>query len=449
MERLKYDTLLHSIRSLQGGTCGMLKFERYKLDNGILVYLIPMDHVGSVIQFCVVRGGSNYEPKKDNGVSHFLEHMLFKGTARRPTARDVSFEIEALGATNNAFTGSEYIAFYINGPSRFFVQISDILSDQILHSSVDPEEIEKEKGAVVQEMRMYESNPQQRVLDLLPPLIYGDQPAGRLIVGTEESVRALEREQLCAYMAKFFTRENMLVVCAGKLPSAHETLAILDQFYGEVPSGKRPRMLPIKDTPQRVRPGITIEAKNNPDTWVALSFRGPAVTAKTYAAVRVLNTLLGIGTSSRLFLEVREKRGLAYAVSTDLDGGSKDSILTVYMGVNPARLQEALDAARSVLQSITQEQVPENELAKARNLIEGGLSRGLEQTRGAAQYVALNAMRRGALLSPERYLRTIARVNADEIKTIAAGAFHNSNMNIGIVGPHGGQEEAVLDSISF
>lgn len=425
-----------------------MRIEAYELDNGIPVLLIPLEGTQSFTEVCMVPGGNRYETAPLSGISHFLEHMMFKGTRKRPTAPEIAREIENLGAYNNAITANEVVGYWIQSPARFFEQITEILADQMLHSLCDAEEIEREKSVVFEEIRRYQLNPMVEVLDILPSLIYGDQAAGRPIAGTEETVGALTQQQIEDAMRRSFTQSNLVIVCAGNLPSESTVLSLLNRHYGELPEGPRLSMYGVEKTGQVV-PGIFIVHKNNPQTLLALSLLSPSLQSDDEPAVKVLATLLGEGMSSRLFVEVREKRGLAYEVGAHSLLQTDTGFLFIRSGVDPVNLTEALEVIVRELVRITQEPVPEDELTKAKNMIEGATSRDLEGSVAVASRFAQELVDFGEVRDPEDILEMIRAVTSDDVQRLAQRMMVNSGINLAVVGPHGGEDEILREIITL
>ncbi|OGZ60895.1 MAG: hypothetical protein A3A00_02235 [Candidatus Spechtbacteria bacterium RIFCSPLOWO2_01_FULL_38_20] len=427
----------------------MLNIQELTLDNGIPVIFIPMEGFQSYVQICAVGGGSRYETRQVNGISHLLEHMLFKGTKKRPTAQQIAVELENLGGTNNAFTEEEMIYFYVSEPGRFFRQVTDILSDQLINYTLNPDDLAREKGIVIEEMRMRKSDPTVVAFDMIPSLFYGDQLAGMTVIGTEEVVGNITREQLADYTKRYFNRKNMVIVVVGNLPRSKDILSILNEYYGAVPDGNVPRKSPIVKRP-KTKPSIAIEKFDSPQTSFVLVMPSPDLTSKDLGTTRVLSTILGEGMSSRLFNEVREKRGLVYGINSYVGAWSDTGQFMIYGGASPGNIPEVLEVTKGQLSDLATCLVGEQELLKAKNIQEGAILRRMENLSRIASSATSQRMFLGRVENPAITLEKLRAISAEDVQRLAQEMFTNSNLHLVVVGQHTPQEEEKLErAITF
>jgi predicted Zn-dependent peptidase len=287
----------------------MAVFERFSLGNGLRVLTAPMPHAQSVSCFVMLAAGSRYETAETNGIAHFAEHMFFKGTERRPTARDIAGEIDAIGGEFNAFTGKEYTGYYVRCAAETRDTALDVLVDMIRNSRFDAEEIEREKGVIVEEMNMYFDTPRDFIGGVYETLLYGDQPLGWDIIGRKETVRGATRETFLDYTGTWYRPERMVVGVGGQIGEGLDTR--LEELLGDLAPAETPApdpWVPAENGRVKVHP------KQSDQAHLVLGVRSRPLVDPDRYVLQLLATVLGGGMSSRLFTEVRERRGLAYYV---------------------------------------------------------------------------------------------------------------------------------------
>ncbi|MEX0870068.1 MAG: pitrilysin family protein [Candidatus Spechtbacterales bacterium] len=420
-----------------------------ELDNGIPVIFVPQPNTRTFFHLCMTGGGSRYETERTSGISHLLEHMMFKGTKKRPTAKEIAEELDLLGGPYNAFTGREYIGFYASATDNYFSQVADLLSDQVLNSKLSGSELELEKGAVIEEINEAMTTPSDLVTEILPGLVYGDQAAGRSVLGTIDTVRSITREQLRLAMNRFFVANNFVVAIAGNLPNEDRALQILNEYYGKMTRGKNPRKYKVKPVTQN-EPEVLIKNLDIPQAWIALAVRSPSISEDDYNVLRVMDTLLGTGMSSRLFSEIRERRGIAYSIYSfpysDADTGN----LVVCGGMNSGRTHEALSVIKEELYKLAEEPVSGHELETVKERIRNMYAFRLDNSERIAQVAAMQFTRLGHVKDPENEVRLMESVTAEDIQRLAQSMFKNSNLNLSVVGPHTAEDrEEFQEAISF
>ncbi len=410
----------------------MIKFEHHVLDNGLRVFLAPMHETKAVTVLFLMNVGSRYETTKQNGLSHFLEHMFFKGTAMRPTTLDISQELDALGAEYNAFTGEEYTGYYISTAGEHFTIAFDVLTDMLYNSTFDSEEIEKEKGVICEEIKMYHDSPASYLNQISKLLVYGDTPLGRDIAGTPESVTAFKRDDFVNYRKKYYGPRNTILVVAGN-PAHHNWLKTITGYLSHLPLGE-PKMFehPAKaaDSPPVAIGHKPIKQAHLNLMHYALSHKDPRV-----PTMSVLSNILGGTMSSRLFVEVREKRGLAYYVRSSLDTFHDIGTFDCTAGVDPGKLEDALTVIITEMDKLKTEPVGEIALARAKQNIKGRMSLRLEDSHSIARYIASEELEMGEVVQPEAYLERIEKVTENDIMELANEILKPENRQLAVVGP--------------
>lgn len=402
------------------------------LKNGLTLITVNIPHLDSVTTLVAVGAGSRYETKKINGISHFLEHMFFKGSRKYPSAEEISTLIDGIGAINNAGTGKEATNYWIKSSSKHIELATDVLSSMVKDSLFVEEEIAKEKGVIVEELRMYRDNPQRYVWELYENLQFGDQPLGWDIGGDEKTVTLLERSDFISYIDSLYSPNNMVLVYAGKLPNNIRQIA--EQYFLDLPKRSQYKFKPYlmkKQTEVRVE---IFYKKTDQANLVLGTFGFDRHDKKRYAA-GVLATILGIGMSSRLFIQVREKRGLAYHVSADHYSYIDSGAFTIYAGVKLEKIEEGLEVIVAEIQRIAQELVTEAELKKAKEMIRGRLAISQESTNFLAGYFSGQFILDRKIETFDEYLGKIDEVEREDIQNAAKELFQKGRFNLQIIGP--------------
>src|SRR6185436_4024260 len=342
----------------------MPAFERQTLPNGLRLLTAPMPQAQSVSCFVMLAAGSRYETEDTNGIAHFAEHMFFKGTERRPTSRDIAGEVDSIGGEFNAFTGKEYTGYYVKCAAEHAPTAFDVLTDMIGHSRFDPDEIEREKGVIIEEMNMYFDTPRDFMSGLYESLLYGDQPLGWDIIGRKETVRAATRETFLDYIDRWYKPTRLVVGVGGRFDG--ELLARVEELVSEFAPGEQPGPNPVVP-PSYDEPRVIVHTKQSDQAHISLGVPSYPLAHPDRYVLQLLATVLGGGMSSRLFTEVRERRGLAYYVfginNSYTDAGS----LYSQAGVDINRIDEAIETIVREIRRMAEEPVPEDELVKARN----------------------------------------------------------------------------------
>ncbi len=359
----------------------MSVFARHTLDNGVRVLTADLPQAQSVTVMVMLAAGSRYETAETNGIAHFSEHMFFKGTERRPSARQIAGEIDAIGGEFNAFTGKEYTAYYVKCAAEHRDVALDVLVDMLRNSRFDAEEIEREKGVIVEEMNMYFDTPRDYIGGVYEQLLYGDQPLGWDILGRKETIRSATRETFLGYLDRWYKPERMVLGVAGR--AGGDVLERAQGLLGDLPA------VPT-DTPAPVQPfangRVKVFTKQSDQAHICLGVHSYPLEHPDRYALQLLATVLGGGMSSRLFTEVRERRGLAYYVFGLNHSYTDTGSLYTQAGVDINRIDEAVSTVAAELRKIAAEPVPADELEKARSFSKGLFVLQLESPQGLIMF---------------------------------------------------------------
>jgi predicted Zn-dependent peptidase len=412
-------------------------FERHRLDNGLRILTADMPQVQSVTCMIMLAAGSRYETPDTNGIAHFAEHMFFKGTERRPTAREIGMEVDALGAEFNAFTSKEYTGYYIKCAADYRDPALDVLVDMLRHSKFEPEEIEREKGVIVEEMNMYYDTPRDFIGGVYDDLLYGDQPLGWDVIGRKETVRAATRETFLDYIGHWYKPERMVVGLAGRLDG--DALGSVERLLGDLTPEETGAPAPTDvngDNGNRV----AIHRKDSDQAHLCLGVRSYPLVHPDRYALQMLGTILGTGMSSRLFSEVRERRGLAYYVFAANQSYTDAGSLYSQAGVDIARVDEAVETIAREFRRLAEEEVPAEELEKARALAKGRFVLRLENPQGMVLFGLTRAVLEGAAVEPDEVLAGLDAVTADDVQRVAQDVIGSNGVNLALIGPLEGEE---------
>jgi predicted Zn-dependent peptidase len=408
-------------------------YEKTVLDNGLRVLTSPLPHTRSVSVALFVGAGSRYEDDSLAGVSHFLEHMLFKGTHKRGTPREIAEAIEGIGGVMNAATDKELTVYWAKVPVDHFSVALDVLLDQLLHSRIDPVELERERKVVIEELAMVEDSPGELVGLLLEELLWPDQPLGRDIAGSPESVAGLSRETMIEYLKTQYVPENTVLSVAGNI--GHE--AVVGEALEHVSSwakGPHRTWTPATDGQTAYRFGL--RTKRTEQTQIALGYPAYSAFHKDRYILDVLNTIFGEGMSSRLFMEVRELRGLAYDVHSSVAHFLDTGAFVIGAGVDPGKAVECVKAIRNELDRLRSTLVPDTELTKAREYIKGRMVLRMEDSRAVSSWIGGQELLRNDVRSVDDVLRAVDAVTPDDVLRVAQDIIRDDRANLALVGPN-------------
>jgi predicted Zn-dependent peptidase len=409
-----------------------MKISKKTLKNGLRVVTIPMKDNPTVTVLVLVEAGSKYENKKVNGISHFLEHMCFKGTVKRPKAIDISKELDALGSQYNAFTAQEYTGYYAKSDAKHFSKIFDVISDIYLNSTFPEIEMEKEKGVIIEEINMYEDMPQRHVQDLLMKLLYGDQPAGWNIAGEKKNILKMKRNDFVDYKKDHYLPEATVLVVAGQV-TEKGVMGEVNKIFGEVTRGKKKGKLKVEEIQKK--PEALISFKKTDQTHFVLGVRSYGLFDKKNAALGVLGVILGGGMSSRLFQKLREEMGVGYYVRAYNDAYTDHGFFQISAGVDNKRIDEVIKAILDECNKLKKEKISSEELEKVKEYIVGNMKLSLESSDDIANFYGGQELLKHELKNVEEKSEEIRKVTADQIQDLAKEIFKNDKLNLALIGP--------------
>lgn len=407
--------------------------KKITLKNGLRILLVPQPSNLAVTMLILVQAGSEYETKRQNGVSHFLEHMTFKGTANRPEPGMISHELTALGARFNAFTGEEYTGYYAKAQAEKLPKILDIMSDLYLHPLFNEKEIERERGVIIQEINMYEDDLPARAERLFTALVYGDQPAGWDVAGEIPTVRRLSRADFVRYRDARYVTPGTVVVVAGKF-SEKAVLAQIKKYFAELPRHRAPARKRTKE--HQSAPRVNLQFKESDQAHIVLGFRAFDMFDGRRYALRVLADLLGGGMSSRLWARIRDRMGAGYYVWASADLSLDHGVFSVSAGVDRKRTEEVVRAILEECRALRDGVVPAAELQRTKDHMIGGLILGLETSDDLASFYGGQEVLGGKTLSPEELTDRIKGVTAEDVRRAAVAVMKDDRLNLAIVGPY-------------
>lgn len=409
-----------------------MKYQKHTLKNGLRILLAPMKETQTATVIVMTGVGSRYESRAENGLAHFLEHMFFKGTEKRPTAMDISKELDAIGAEYNAYTGKDRTAYYAKVEAHHWETALDVVSDLFLNAKIEQEEIDRERGPVLQELNMYEDMPMRHIGDLWELHLYGDTPLGWEIIGPKENLKRFMRPDFIKYLKRGYVAENVVIGVAGNIDPKVVKKEIEKHFAG-IRTGKKPVFQ--KNTKKQSAPEVFVQTKKTDQTQLILGVRTYDMFHPDRYVLSVLSTLLGGGMSSRLFMAVRERRGLAYSVHTMTEAFHDAGYLATQAGVEHENLEKTITVILDEYRNIATEKVEATELKKAKEYIKGKLAMGLEGSDDVVEYLVGQETIRGEITLPKEVAKRIDRVTADDVLRVARDIFVNKKLNLAVIGP--------------
>ncbi len=408
-----------------------MKFRKTRLSNGLRVITVPVKDNPSVMVMVMVETGSNYETKGENGLSHFLEHMCFKGTTTRPKANLIAKELDALGAQNNAFTSNEFTGYYARASKKHFSKLFEIISDLYLNPTLPSDELEKEKGVILQEISMYEDQPKRKVGDVLSKLLYGETPAGRTILGPRENIKKFRRQDFLNYRKKHYVASSTIVIVAGDIDEKR-VISETKKYFSDLSQSKKVSKPKVKENQKTPQLGVFF--KKTDQTHMILAFRTYKANDKRIPALKVLAGVLGKGMSSRLFNKLREEMGACYYIGAGNDQYTDHGVFAIATGINVSRTHEVIKAILDECKKLTKTPVSKEELDKVKEHRIGNLYMGLETTDAIAEFYASQEIIQGNMKKPEELEKQIRAVTAEDVLMVAKDIFKDRNLNLAIVG---------------
>lgn len=408
----------------------MLKYDLKTLRNGLRLVSAPLDSTEAITILILVGTGGRFETKEQSGISHFLEHLFFKGSKKYPSTFEITSVLESIGADYNAFTGEEETGFYVQSNASDFPKAFDVISDMFLNPVFDPKELEKERGVILQEASMYRDTPQAHVQNLNQQQLFWDQPLGMDLIGTTKNIKSIKIGQIKKYRETQYSGKNTIVVICGKNADKYEEM--VEKRFSAVKSGQKDTFKPYTST---IKPkDYRLEKRKVDQTHFVLSFLSCAKSDPKKFPLAILNTLLGGGMSSRLSIEIREKRGLAYYIYSNISQYFDIGSFVISGGVKPDKLDESLDIISREIEDLKKNGPNGDELERAKGNLRGQLALSLEQSFKIASYVADNLYYYNEVKDLHETIEKINRVTAEEVKSLAQEIFDPNRKALSVIG---------------
>jgi predicted Zn-dependent peptidase len=422
-------------------------YHKTTLQNGVRVVTGPMTGVKSGTLIVSYSVGSRYEPAPVAGVSHFLEHMLFKGTERRPDPKQISSEIEGVGGVLNAATSREGTSYWFKAPSSHFAGGFDVIADIVRNSVIDSTELDKERSVILEEIRSIQDSPEELVHDVIDEVVWGDQPVGRSIAGSEETVSGIDREAMVDFWRRNYGPDR-LVIAAGGDVKHDEVVALSEKMFGDLGEHANPDQME-ETVGEQTEARVRLVEKETEQAHLCLALPAlPYSTERRYVQ-STIEAILSSGMSSRLFQEIREKRGLVYSVYGYFRPYADVGQGVMYAGTDLERVEETVEALVGELRKLRDERVPEEELRRTKDLRKGRLLMGFEDSRSVAAWIGSQEATYGEIKTPEEVMEKIEAVTAEEVQELAQELFRPDRLSLALIGPYSDPKpfSALLESL--
>lgn len=400
------------------------------LASGLRVLTSTVDGTESVTVMVFTGAGSRYETREQRGISHFLEHMFFKGGKKFKTSQEVASAIDGVGGDFNAFTGKEYAGYYVKVASEHAELACDMLSDMLLHASFPPEEIDKERGVIIEEKRMYQDTPMYQTGWDFEELIFGDHPLGWDTIGTEELIKSVTQADFQRHKDELYVPSNSVLTFAGKITEARAS-ALGETFFGKLGGKSNRRFEPLKDFG---KDRVFLRQKNTEQAHLVMGVPAVGSDDPDHFALKLLAIILGGNMSSRMFLRIREARGLCYYVSTDTDNYLDAGTLSTRAGVDQTRLEEALEAIRTEYMLCARDGVMPDELTRSKDFLKGKVTLALEDSEERAHYFGKQLLLKGRVRDLKEYFAEIEKVTKEQVDALAKKLFTPDMLRLVVIG---------------
>jgi len=428
-----------------------MKYQKHTLENGLRVIIVPMPSVPSVTVTVWAGVGSSHEPRSKAGIAHFFEHIVFKGSVKRPSAKAISEAVDNFGGEQNAFTGKEMTGFYIKAPVAKLGDAMDILSDMVLNPLIPASEVKREKGVIKAELDMYRDTPTRHIFDIYGEEIFAGTPLEYDVIGTKETIDKITRENFLDYKNTFYQPQNMLVTVAGGVDTKI-ALELVNRNMGVGKKSNNPKTLITNYSAKFAdKPCVRVEFKKTDQAHMILGFRGIGMTNKKMRfSEDVLRAILGGGMSSRIFTEVRERRGLAYAVKTANHNYTHTGSFQTYAGVEPQKAFDALKIILSEYKKMTDKKtakISESELTKAKEYLKGHLALSLEDTSEVGVIFGTEELLLGDIITPKQMIKAIDKVTLDDVIFVAKHHFLANRMALAVIGPYKNSDRKIFEKL--
>lgn len=414
------------------------------LENGLRVITAPMEGTKTATVLVMVGTGGKYETRETSGISHFLEHLFFKGTKKRPSLKIVAEDLEKIGSEHNAFTSKEYTGFYAKAAAFHADKAMDIISDMLINSLFSKKDLEKERNVILEEAKMIKDDPPRYAADLFEILLYGDTPAGWDFIGTPESIGKIKCEQILRYFKSQYVAKNIVVSVAGAIDSGDILEKIKKHFEG-FNGGDFKQKDKVKEFQEK--PQVLIYPKKTDQTHISLGVRGYSIGHSDRFALSLLGIILGGGLSSRLYTEVIDKEALAYYIFSGSDLYTDSGYFTTQAGIDAKNLEKAVGIILSEYKKIAEKGAAEAELQKVKDYVKGRMIMSLESSSTVASFYADQEILEGKILTPEEKMAKIDAVTVSDIQRVAQDIFKNEKLNLAVIGPIEEKEKERMEKI--
>lgn len=414
-------------------------YKKQKLSNKLNLVLSPLKETKAVTVLVLLPVGSRYENQDINGVSHFIEHLMFKGTQKRPTSLDITKELDSVGAEFNAFTSKDHTGYYVKAASENIELAFDILSDMLFNSVFKSEEIDKERGVIVEEINMYEDNPMFYVQSIFEETIFSQSPLGYKISGPREVIKNISREKILEYKEKFYQPHKMILSVAGNF-SEKKVKALAAKYFGNKNTNTSKTDFE-KNKILQTKPQIGLMKKETEQIQMCLGVPGYALQDKKMYPLYLLAVILGGNMSSRLFAKVREEHSLAYYVRADIGAYSDVGAFLVQAGLDKNRIKEAIPLILSEMKKIVIDGVTDKELVSAKQYLKGKMILDFEDCESVADWYGKQELLLSKTLTPEEKIKKIFAVKKQDIQMVAKELFKTELLNLSMIGPFADQAE--------
>ena len=413
-----------------------MRYKKTTLKNGLRVITVPIPTLESVTVTVWVKAGSRLEDRRVNGISHFLEHMVFKGSKKRPSYKEIFGAVDSFGGEMNAGTSKEWTNFYIRCSKKHLEESFDILSDMVLNPLLKEQEIEREKGVIIEEINMYEDTPIMKIADVFEALVYNGNALGWDTSGIPKTVKAIKRSDFLRYREKHYYAENMLLTVAGGIKS-REISKLAGKYFGQL-RGRRKSQNYSEFVSRQTKPQVSLKSKKNEQAHIILGFLGDRRDHKDRFVEAVLASILGGPASSRLFIEIREKRGLAYSVKTSSDHYVDTGTFATYSGIDTNKIDEAIKVMLEQHYGLANGKLPVSakELKKAKEFLKGNITLALEDTRAVNNLFGESELFLNKVETPEEIFAKVDKVTVGDIVRVAKKLFRPNKLNLAIIGPY-------------
>ncbi len=407
-------------------------YQKTNFKNGLRLLTVNTESIESVTVVVYVKAGGRYELIEKSGLSHFIEHTVFKGTVRRPRAKDIAVEIEQYGGVHNAATSHEFTYYYIKVPKEKIEVAFDVLSDILYHPQFENKAVERERQVILEEINVYNDSPMDKVGDYLFETMWPDHPLGTELTGTKEQFMSITRDDVLKYMDTFYHPNNMLVVVSGNF-KAQNPSRLVEKYFLSRSSKPIPSFDKVVEKQQK--PQIKFHYKDTDQTHFFIGIRSFAYEHPDRFALDLLTTVLGKGMSSRLFEILREQNGLCYYVSAGVESFSDTGVFYIRAGVDNQRYHKSIALIMKELKKLKTARVPKKELQKAKEYLKGRLKLSLESTESQANFYGVQELLLEKVLTPQDVFAKIDAVSNDDIMRLANDLFINERLNLVSIGP--------------